>query len=362
MSLSNVSPASTSRARSKWFFGGSAAIIAGLLALAQPGWAEDAKPTAPAPAAVAEQCGGKDMIAELQAKEPDTYRRIMDAASKTENTEALLWKVEKTGVPASYLFGTIHMSDTRVSVLPAKAKAALDSAKTVALEVANTTDAGMMEAMGKVPDMIAYLDGKSLQGQLTAEEFEKVKALVSKAGLPGEAAAVVRPWLISILLAMSDCERQQMEAGKLALDSRIEADAKTRGATVIGLETADSQLKAMASVPDDQQILMLKSSLAYADRTNDMIETMVQMYLNRKLGAAMPFQKELAAKSGIKDTAFDGFNTILLVDRNAKMRDAAKPLFDKGEAFVAVGALHLSGKTGLVSLLREAGFTVTAAD
>lgn len=335
-----------------------AVLFAALMALAQPLAAEDAKPAA----AVPEQCGGKDMIAELESKEPDMYRRIMDAAAKTENSESLLWKVEKAGTPPSYLFGTIHMADARVAVLPDKAKAAFDKAKTVALEVANTSDAGLIEAMTKVPDQIAYLDGKTLQGQLTPEEFTKVQALVAKAGMPGEAAVVLKPWLISLLMAMSDCQRQQMTAGKQALDSRLESDAKARGAAVIGLETAESQLAAMASIPDDQQVLMLKSSLVYADRTDDMIETLVQLYLKRKLGAAMPFQKELAAKSGIKESAFEGFNKILLVDRNAKMRDAAKPLLEKGDAFVAVGALHLSGKTGLVALLREAGYTVTAAD
>ncbi|MCB8829204.1 TraB/GumN family protein [Escherichia coli] len=33
---------------------------------------------------------------------------------------------------------------------------------------------------------------------------------------------------------------------------------------------------------------------------------------------------------------------------------------DKGNAFIAVGALHLPGEKGLVALLRSKGFTVEA--
>jgi uncharacterized protein YbaP (TraB family) len=44
------------------------------------------------------------------------------------------------------------------------------------------------------------------------------------------------------------------------------------------------------------------------------------------------------------------------------MRDAAEPLLQDGSAFIAVGALHLVGPTGLVALLRERGYTVTAVE
>jgi uncharacterized protein len=323
-----------------------------------------AQPVTPpaAAAAVPDQCVGKDMLAELAVSDAVTHRKIMDEAGKVENTEALLWKIEKDGVPTSHLFGTIHMADTRVTTLPEAAKQVFSKAKTVALEIANTSDAGMIEAMTKVPELLAYTDGTTLQAQLSPAEFTKVTNLVGKTGMPGEAATVIRPWMISILLAMSDCQRLQMTAGKKALDSQLEDTAKKNGATVVGLETAESQMTAMASIPNDKQILLLKAGLAYADRTDDMIETLIQLYLSRKLGATMPFQIALGEKVGIPAKSYEDFTRILVTERNAKMRDATKPLLDKGDAFIAVGALHLSGKTGLVQLLREAGYKVTAVE
>ena len=41
-------------------------------------------------------------------------------------------------------------------------------------------------------------------------------------------------------------------------------------------------------------------------------------------------------------------------------RSAPLPIIDKGNAFIAVGALHLPGEQGLVSLLKSRGYTITA--
>jgi uncharacterized protein len=216
--------------------------------------------------------------------------------------------------------------------------------------------------MTKTATLIVYTDGKSLKAALTDDEYKQVEQTVTKSGMPGELAAMMKPWLVSMLLATSDCERKQLAAGKAVLDLRVAAEAQKNGITVTGLETIEDQLGALAAVPDDQQIAMLKVGLKYIDRADDMMETMVQMYLKRQIGAAMPFQLALAAQSGTSPSVFDGFKKTLLIDRNAKMRDAAIPLLDKGNAFVAVGALHLPGPTGLVALLREKGYTVTAVE
>jgi hypothetical protein len=58
-------------------------------------------------------------------------------------------------------------------------------------------------------------------------------------------------------------------------------------------------------------------------------------------------------------SAQDEFMRVLLVDRNAVMAERAAPLLAAGGAFVAVGALHLTGKAGLVERFRADGYTAT---
>jgi uncharacterized protein len=307
-------------------------------------------------------CRGADMLAEMQIKSPDVYAKVMAESSALPNTEAVLWKIEKPGVATSYLFGTMHLSDPRIAELSPAVKDAIGHSKSVALEVADLSDKAVAAAMTKTAALIVYTDGKSLKGALSDEEYQQVQRIVTKSGMPGELAAMMKPWLVSMLLATSDCERQQLAAGKAVLDLRVAAEAQKNGITIKGLETIEDQLGALAAVPDDQQIAMLKVGLKYIDRADDMTETLVQMYVKRQIGAAMPFQLAIAAESGTPPSVFDGFKKTLLIDRNAKMRDAALPLLEQGNAFVAVGALHLPGPTGLVALLREKGYTITAVE
>lgn len=334
-----------------------AALSALALAALSPAAAEDANI-----ASAAQTCGGIDMLAEAQSKDPELFRTVTDAAKKLENSEALLWKIEKAGLPPSHLFGTIHISDPRVTTLSDKVKSALSESKTVVLEFVGGQDAAVAALTASAGQHLIYTDGTTLESRLTPEDFAQVKTVVGKIGMPGEIAGLMRPWIVNMLLAISDCERQKMEKGADALDTQIEKTAKAKGLTLAGLETPEQQMTAMTSIPEDQQIQMLKAGLKYADRSNDMLETLVQMYLKRQISAAMPLQIAMAAKVGTPASAYDGFVKILLNDRNAHMRDNAKPILDKGGAFVAVGALHLPGPAGLVTLLRNAGYTVTAVE
>jgi uncharacterized protein YbaP (TraB family) len=54
------------------------------------------------------------------------------------------------------------------------------------------------------------------------------------------------------------------------------------------------------------------------------------------------------------------FEKKMITGRNHHMADRALDTIAKGNAFMAVGALHLPGKEGLVELFRNQGYTVTS--
>ena len=49
----------------------------------------------------------------------------------------------------------------------------------------------------------------------------------------------------------------------------------------------------------------------------------------------------------------------LLEDRNHRMVERMLPRFDEGGAFIAIGAAHLPGESGVLALLERRGYTVT---
>jgi uncharacterized protein YbaP (TraB family) len=302
------------------------------------------------------------MLAETAKTDPVAYEQIMAEANAIPNGGANLWKIEKEGIPPSYLFGTVHLTDKRVTEFSPAVKEALDASKTVALEVSDLSEAATASVIASSAPLVMYTDGRRLDQLLSPSEYETVKSIISGAGMPDSLAALFKPWIVTMILSVSDCERDKVKNGEKVLDMRIAEYGKKRGVDVIGLETIPQQLAAMAAVPEQQQLDMLRSSLKYADRSEDLMETLIQLYLDRKTTAALPFQIALAKQAGIGSEAFGGFQQKLIEERNIRMMNTAEPLLEKGHVFVAVGALHLPGERGLVDLLRRAGYTVTPVE
>ena len=308
-------------------------------------------------------CTGADITAGLQKDDPAAYRKIEAEAAATPNGKGLLWRLEKQGEKPSYLFGTMHMTDPRVTTLPAAAQSAFDAADTVVIETTDVLDQSkMMAVLAGEPDLMMFSDSTTLSSLLSPQDANAVDKALDARGIPPASVAKMKPWILSAMVALPACELARKAEGAPVLDVKLAQDAKAGGKSLEGLETAADQLRAMASLPMEFHMKGLVDTLKLGDRLDDVNETMIVLYQRGEIGMIWPlFRAALPAESD-DPVGYAAFEEAMVTSRNKVMAEHAAPILARGNAFVAVGALHLPGSQGLVELFRQAGYTVTAVD
>lgn len=318
--------------------------------------ASEARAEAPA-------CTGKDMLAALARDDPAAIEKIEREAAATPNGKGLLWKLERDGGAPSYLFGTMHMTDPRVTTLPPAARTAYDAAGTVVIETTDVLDqSALMAALMKKPELTMFTDGQTLTSLLSPEDAKAVDAGLSARGIPAASVARMKPWMLSAMVALPPCEMARKSAGAPVLDVKLAQEAKASGKAIAGLETAEEQLEAMASLPMDFHLKGLVETLRLGDRMDDIVETMIVLYTRGDTGMFWPLFHAVLPSGADDKAGYAAFEETMILTRNKTMAEKAEPLLAKGNAFIAVGALHLPGPDGLVELFRKAGYTVTAVN
>ncbi|MBB2972538.1 TraB/GumN family protein [Mesorhizobium sp. RMAD-H1] len=308
-------------------------------------------------------CTGKDLIAELASDNPKELAAIRASAAATANGEGLLWKVEKDGIAPSYLFGTMHLADPRVVNLSAAARNAFDASATLVIETTEILDPqASVKAMAERPDLMMFTDGRTLEQLLPADRIDTVRTALARRGIPLAAVSRMKPWMLISLVAVPACETARKKAGASFLDLKLAEDAKAQGKRLLGLETVVEQLDAMASLPLEFHIQGLVETLALGSRMDDIHETMLILYTEGDTGMVMPLLRSLKPEDGKSKDGYAAFEQTMIEARNAVMAERAVPILDDGNAFMAVGALHLPGEKGLIELLRAKGYRISRVD
>ncbi|MBX3529491.1 MAG: TraB/GumN family protein [Rhizobiaceae bacterium] len=309
-------------------------------------------------------CTGQDLIAKMAVEEPGKLAAVRAEAAAEPNGHGLLWRVEKPGTAPSFLFGTMHMSDPRVTKLPAAAETAFGSATSLVIETTDVLDQSKItEAMLTHPHLMMFTDDGSLPALLSPEDRALVEAALAERGIALAAVQKMKPWIIAALVSLPACELARKSAGEPVLDILLAERAKERGIAVQGLESMVDQLEAMASLPMEFHVRGLVDTLKLGDGIDDVMETMLVLYAAGDIAAVWPFFRAvMPAQTEGDEAGFAAFQEAMIVSRNKVMSEEAAPYFDAGGAFVAVGALHLPGADGLVELLRASGYTVTRVE
>lgn len=303
-------------------------------------------------------CNGHSLIDELQRRAPDRLAAAMARAAQVPNGEGLLWRVEKRGVPASYLFGTMHATDARAVALPDVVRDALAKARTVVREVSEPDDPDQADATArKLVSAASMPSGDALSFLTDAVMRSDVESAVGEYGMAPESAHYLRPWFLYVMLSIPGCEFARQQAGLATVD-QIVASARARGARLTGLETADEQIATMTALNEAAKPSLVATA-RLKQRRADLYATLIDSYVQRRIPALREVLKESGLYSPDELKAVDSVVDRMVVQRNARLAARALPFLGAGHAFIAVGALHLSGGNGLVAQFRQAGYAVT---
>jgi uncharacterized protein len=309
-------------------------------------------------------CGAKDLVAELEISNPAEFARLRAEGAKVRNSGARFWKLEKTGQKPNWLLGTMHVTDPRVTALPAEAKSAFEGSAVILLESDEVLD--QQKAAAKLmakPDLIYFAGKETIADHLNPEERKLLEDGLMKRGLPFNAVVKMKPWMLTSMVALPTCELSRKAQDIPFLDMKLARDGAAMGKQIKGVETMAEQLDVVASLPMAFHVKSLVGTMKYPQYTADMMETTLKLYLRGDIGLVFPAGAYFAPEKNVedfKDMAL--FEDRLIRMRNHTMADRAAPILAEGNVFMAVGALHLVGDEGVVELLRKKGYTVTAVN
>ena len=269
--------------------------------------------------------------------------------------------VATRGSTTIYLLGTLHVGDPydypRSQPFRPPILAALAASPTLALEISPD-------------DLIQSQDDVSKYGVCSYACLPRLlpAALWRRLALRlrGNPAALeeikkTRPWLAALLVETYDsiAAGLQTEYGTEAQLQNVYL--RTHG-RIVGLETLAEQMRAFTHLTLAQQREMLAQDLVQSPAQN--MEDVKTLHRLWRVGDADAIAAWATAKSerlARTPAVARSLDNRIVYDRNrrfvVRMTAIAAP---NRPVFVAIGALHLGGPKGVLSLLRQRGFTVDA--
>jgi uncharacterized protein len=300
-------------------------------------------------------CQGSDLTQVAGVAAADAAR-----ADDLVNGDGLLWRIERPGLAPSFLFGTIHSTDESALEVARRAAEFINGSKVAATELggpmdsiqkANITAATLAKALDR--------DHDTFEGAIPPGDRERIEKFIAGLGYPTEFAHHLKPWFLAILTALPACEAEREARDLPEVDQFLAETAKDLGVKVIGLETPEEQLDAIASLRPEVAATLLTLAARDPGLNDDLYATMLRLYREGRPAEIVAVADAVGGLNEAERAAEDEFMRKLLQDRNAIMAERAAPLLASGGAFIAVGALHLAGKTGLIERFRAMGYTVT---
>jgi uncharacterized protein YbaP (TraB family) len=195
-----------------------------------------------------------------------------------------------------------------------------------------------------------FPDQQTLEEKIGAEDFARVVQELAPTGLDGELIRKLKPWgaLINLRHGVADAPE--------TLDARLIGQARARRLAVLQMEDVEEQIFAFDECPMETQVALLKHTLAHRDERLALEDETIRAYLARDLSAIWRLRERFIARYPEIAAHQAVMTKRLLYDRSVVMAYRAQRELRRGEAFIAIGALHLHGGKGVLALLEQDGY------
>ena len=260
-----------------------------------------------------------------------------------------LWRISRPGIPDSYVRGTIHVAGERVAHIAPPVADALARTRTLAMEIVP----GPMLA-DELDGLETLSDGVRLETLVGPAAYARLRVALMVQGLRDDTIEHLKPWA-----AMLRITRADPDPGVRSLEENLFVAARSRRMHVWSVEAAEEQAASFDTVPVDTQVALLAHALARRDSPLGVTEAAITAWLRGDLRTLA----HLPAREGGRYPAMRihcaRLVNHIILDRTTLLHHRLFLPLRSGRVFVAVGASHLQGGSGLLAMLRRDGYRVT---
>lgn len=304
-------------------------------------------------------CAGRNLLAEMEPGRLAELQAVTDAVPFATGN---FWRATR-GEEVITIAGTYHFDDPRHAPTVAALTPLIAQATTVLVEAGPEEEKALMALIARDPSTMVITEGLPLNQRLPSEVWTPLKEALSNRGIPPFMTAKFQPWYVLTLLSIPPCAMSAMTDKPKGLDGAVIDAALAAGVPVRGLEPFDTLFTIFDAMTPEELTEMLVSTLAIEDMSEDYFTTLVDSYFagdSRKAWELMRFAAyDMPGYTREEiDADFARMEEIVSSARNRAWIPILTEAAAQGPVFTAFGALHLSGKDGVLNLLQQEGFTL----
>lgn len=258
-----------------------------------------------------------------------------------------LWELQ--GPKAThYLLGSFHLLPESASPLPPAFDRAYAASAGLVLE---TDIAALSEPDLQLRLLAAAKADKPLKTQIPAPLYERLVRRAAEVEMPVSVCDPFKPWFCAMSLELFAYQRDGFRPD-LGIDQQMFDRAVADQKPVQWLEQPDAHLSLFTDMPATQSEQFLAATVDQLTEAGQSPETLLQLWKSGDAAGMEKLVRDLKARS---PATYER----LLAGRNRAWLTRLAPMLDADRAqLVVVGAAHLYGPDGLVSLLQQRGYRV----